>query len=45
MLEMIKNVCTVIVLCEVVATFSALIMIVVENRKDNSENEEDRKNG
>lgn len=41
MLEMIKNVCTVIVLCEIMATFAAVIMIVVENRKDNSGNEED----
>ena len=41
MLEMIKNVCTVIVLCEIVATFAALIMIVVENRKDRREDNDD----
>lgn len=40
MLEMIKNVCTVIVLWEVVATFAALLMIVVENRKDNDDKED-----
>ena len=41
MLEMIKNVCTVIVLYEVVVTFAMLITIVVENRKDRREDNDD----
>ena len=42
MLEMIKNVCTVIAMCEIMATFAALITIVVENRKDRRDDNDDK---